>query len=147
LADPRLLAQLSTSADVSGSAPARPSGSKRPDAVADDSAKEEQTPSAGKETSDAAPAEEIDAGVLYGGSQLLQVQVRDKIEVPVGWFGVGCKADVPKGACFVGHHGDRYVWVMPNHVDDLSQFTLIVLGITKHGISGQPSRGLVFVRR
>jgi hypothetical protein len=35
---------------------------------------------------------------------------------------------------------------MPEHVDDLSHFTLIVLGITKHGISSQPTRGLVYVR-
>ena len=75
-------------------------------------------------------------------------QWRDKLDVPVGWFSVGHKCDVPKEACFVGHYCDNYVWVMPEHFSDMSHFTLIVLGITKHGVaSNQPTRGLDYVRR
>ena len=30
-----------------------------------------------------------------------------------GWFHVGRKKDVPRDACYVGRHGQRYVWVGP----------------------------------
>ena len=48
-----------------------------------------------------------------------------------GWFCVGRKKDVPRDACYVGHHGDTYVWVMPEGVDGLTRFTLLVLSIVK----------------
>jgi hypothetical protein len=51
-------------------------------------------------------------------------------EVPTGWFCVGKKEDVPRDARYVGCHGDCYVWVLPEHVSELSQFALIVLAIT-----------------
>jgi hypothetical protein len=52
-------------------------------------------------------------------------------EVPLGWFCVGSKKDVPRDAAFVGHHGDTYVWVMPRGVGGLTRFTWLVLAIVK----------------
>jgi hypothetical protein len=46
-----------------------------------------------------------------------------------GWYGVGKRKDVPKGACYVGRCGKTYVWVMPENMEDLSKFTLAVLDI------------------
>ncbi len=139
LADPALLGQSSR-------AKKEPADSGADDdlAMVDDKSAEDQR------LADATPAgtsldEESGERFPYEGSPL--ALLRDKIDVPVGWFCVGRKCDVPKDACFVGHHCDNYVWVMPEHVQDLSHFTLIVLGITKHGVSDQPTQGLVFVRR
>jgi hypothetical protein len=44
-----------------------------------------------------------------------------------GWYGEGKKHDVPKGVCFVGHHGDKYVWVTPEGMAGLNRFTLAIL--------------------
>jgi hypothetical protein len=55
--------------------------------------------------------------------------VEDLRNVPVGWFGVGKKHDVPKHASYVAKHGHTYVWVMPDHVADLSKFVLIVMDL------------------
>jgi hypothetical protein len=140
LRDPSLLAQAPSSTEVSRTE-AAPKPGKEPYAIASDENVEELPIADANPT----PTDEVAAGLPYEGSPL--ARLRDKIEVPVGWFCVGRKGDVPKEACFVGHYCDNYVWVMPDHVVDLSQFTLIVLGITKHGISDQPTRGLVFVRR
>ena len=49
--------------------------------------------------------------------------------IPTGWFGVGCKRDVPRDACFVARNGKVYIWVTREHLDDLSQFTMAVLDI------------------
>ncbi len=38
---------------------------------------------------------------------------RDLARIGPGWFHVGRKRDVPKDACYVGRHRDRYVWVEP----------------------------------
>lgn len=136
LADPGLLTQSSArkreAEDAAESATSVDRGEVEPSA--EDTARAGMTPS-----------EEGDTRFPYEGAPL--AQLRDKIDVPVGWFCVGRKCDVPKEACFVGHYCDNYVWVMPEHVQDLSHFTLLVLGITKHGVSDQPTRGLVFVRR
>lgn len=47
------------------------------------------------------------------------------------WLNCGQKKDVPKCACYVGHHrdcmGDRYVWVTPDGLKTLREFTLVVL--------------------
>lgn len=50
---------------------------------------------------------------------------------PPGWFHVGCKKDVPKGACYVGHWGDRYSWVTADGVPQLARFTVTVLNVIK----------------
>jgi len=66
-------------------------------------------------------------------------------DIPVGWFAIGCKKDVPKNACYVGQFRDRYAWVMPGDVHNLAKFTLAVLTITKleSGEAGSKS-GLMF---
>lgn len=46
-----------------------------------------------------------------------------------GWYCVGGKHEVPKNACYVGHCGKTYVWVMPGNMEELSRFTLAVLDI------------------
>ena len=53
-----------------------------------------------------------------------------------GWFSVGSKHDVPKEACYVGHCGKTYVWVMPNQMPDLSNFTLAILDIATYQSAG-----------
>ncbi len=57
---------------------------------------------------------------------------------PPGWYHFGCRRDVPKDACYVGHHGDRYVWVTADGVPQLARFTLCVLAVVKYepGVAG-----------
>ena len=43
---------------------------------------------------------------------------------------MGRKHDVPKDACYVGRSGDCYVWVGPDGLDELTEFTLTVLKIS-----------------
>jgi hypothetical protein len=49
------------------------------------------------------------------------------------WLGHGCKKDVPKCACYIGHHrgcqGDCYAWVMPEQMKTLRDFTLLILAL------------------
>jgi hypothetical protein len=45
------------------------------------------------------------------------------------WFQIGCKKDVPRGACYVGHYCDTYVWIAPGGLCGLSEFTLILSDI------------------
>jgi hypothetical protein len=52
---------------------------------------------------------------------------RDLARVRPGWFRVGGKHDVPKCARYVGKCGDRYVWVEPDGLEALTEFTLTVL--------------------
>jgi hypothetical protein len=47
--------------------------------------------------------------------------------IPTNWYCVGCKADVPKDACFVGCHQNKYAWVLPQDMEGLSRFTLTVM--------------------
>jgi hypothetical protein len=49
--------------------------------------------------------------------------------LPSDWLGRGCRSQVPKCACYKSHCGDTYVWVTPDHLSDLSAFTLVVLDI------------------
>ncbi|MEO2090742.1 MAG: hypothetical protein ABGY75_14755, partial [Gemmataceae bacterium] len=68
------------------------------------------------------------------------------------WFCVGCKKDVPKCACFVGHYSkcgrECYVWVMPEQVGMLREFTQVVLTLApneKQDIAIPfPGRGAAF---
>jgi hypothetical protein len=48
---------------------------------------------------------------------------------PRGWYGVGCKKDVPKCACYVGSHDCTYVWVTPEGMNDLALFTMGALDL------------------
>lgn len=49
--------------------------------------------------------------------------------IPQGWYGSGCRKDVPKDACYVGHYGDSYVWVLPEGVEGLTRFSMTVLDL------------------
>jgi hypothetical protein len=55
---------------------------------------------------------------------------RDLARIGPGWFGVGRKWDVPKGACYVGKCGDRYAWVEADGLESLTEFTLTVLKLS-----------------
>jgi hypothetical protein len=67
-------------------------------------------------------------------------------EVPAGWFHVGRKCDVPKNACYVGQHGDCYVWVTRNGLPDLSRFSLVILAITNSQTRDIAANQLEFTR-
>ena len=63
--------------------------------------------------------------------QLLKSFLGDRYHewLPQGWYGAGCRKDVPKDACYVGQYGDRYVWVGRGHIDALTRLTIVVLNI------------------
>lgn len=54
-----------------------------------------------------------------------------------GWFCVGCKKDVPKNTCYVGHYGKTYIWVPPGGSDKLALLTLTILDYAT-AVPGQP---------
>jgi hypothetical protein len=54
----------------------------------------------------------------------------DLAKIQPGWFHVGRWRDVPKDACYVGRSGNVYVWVGPEGLDQLTEFTLTVLKFT-----------------
>lgn len=68
------------------------------------------------------------------------------------WFYVGCKKDVPKCACYVGHYRacgrECYVWVMPEQVGMLREFTQVILTLApneKQDLGSLiPGRGAAF---
>jgi hypothetical protein len=59
------------------------------------------------------------------------------------WLNIGCKADVPREACYIGRHGGTYVWVMPAAISNLSDFTLKILDIAtrEDGELARPGSG------
>lgn len=66
---------------------------------------------------------------------------------PPGWYHIGRKKDVPKGACYVGCWGDRYAWVMPEGIPQLSQFALTTLAVIQlKPTESRGSRGLAVTR-
>jgi len=46
-----------------------------------------------------------------------------------GWLKIGCGRDVPKQACYVGRHGQVFVWIMPDGIDGLSELTLAIMDV------------------
>lgn len=57
--------------------------------------------------------------------------IADKLAtLPTGWLHVGKKSDVPHCARYKAHCGCTYVWVTPDGMKGLSEFTLIVLDIS-----------------
>jgi len=56
---------------------------------------------------------------------------RDSViaKLPVGWFHVGPKKDVPKNACYVARCHGACVWVTPDGLEGLTRLTLIVMDI------------------
>lgn len=55
---------------------------------------------------------------------------RELTQIEPGWFHVGCKRDVPKTACYVGRHDERYVWVEADGREALTNFTLTILKLS-----------------
>ncbi len=45
------------------------------------------------------------------------------------WLKIGCKKDVHNHAGYVGHHGQVFVWVMPDGIAGLSDLTLTIMDI------------------
>lgn len=86
-------------------------------------------------------------GGSNGGSRRVPIDILLTDVPPPGWFHLGAKKDVPKGACYVGCHGDRYAWVMPDGVPALARFTVTVLAVVKLD-PGEPKRsgGLAVTR-
>jgi hypothetical protein len=62
--------------------------------------------------------------------------------IPKGWYGVGCKQDVPKCACYVGHYCNTYVWVNAEGLDGLTRFTMTVIDLAT-GKPHAPTRSVV----
>ncbi len=49
--------------------------------------------------------------------------------IPRGWLHIGSKHDVPHCAAAVANYGKAYVWVMPENLASLTQFTYLILNI------------------
>ena len=60
----------------------------------------------------------------------IEMILDDLAEIRPGWFHVGSQLDVPKDACYVGRCGACFVWVGPDGIDPLTEFTLTVLKIS-----------------
>jgi hypothetical protein len=84
------------------------------------------------------PEQTVDAratAVTREVRRLLKDTEGDLKDIPSGWFGIGRrKKDVPRDACYVGHHRDRcgehYVWVCPEQREQLKKFTLTILSLS-----------------
>jgi hypothetical protein len=77
-----------------------------------------------------------------GGKPPLPIYVPYFTFIKPGWYTVGKKKDVPKDACFVGHHCDTYVWVCPHQMDALNKFSLAILdfyNVQNSGGSNMPN--------
>jgi hypothetical protein len=66
-------------------------------------------------------------GASAAGKPPLPVHIPYRTFLTQGWFGVGTKKQVPKDACYVGHHCNTYVWVDREHMDGLVKFTLAII--------------------
>lgn len=55
-----------------------------------------------------------------------------------GWVGRGTWKDVPKDACYVAHHGKTYVWVTPDHLEQLTNLTMAILDTASVNTSSTP---------
>lgn len=60
----------------------------------------------------------------------LEMVEGDLARIQPGWFHTGCKHEVPKSACYVGHNGDCYVWVGCDGREALTDFTLTVMKLS-----------------
>jgi hypothetical protein len=56
---------------------------------------------------------------------------KDLKKLPCDWLGRGCLAQVPVHAAHVAHYHDRWVWVMPEGMEGLSAFSLIMSNIAR----------------
>ena len=64
----------------------------------------------------------------------IQEELASIAKLPPHWYHVGGKKDVPKDACYVGHHAscgrEAYVWVCPDGLPSLAEFTLGILNLS-----------------
>jgi hypothetical protein len=49
--------------------------------------------------------------------------------IPLGWYYVGCKKDVPKDAAYVGKYKNTYIWVDKEGVEGLTRFSMTILDL------------------
>jgi hypothetical protein len=75
----------------------------------------------GGQTSDCANCRQLLEDFFLGESDRMDCLI------PTGWYGAGCKADVPRDACYVGRCGTTYVWVTADGLEGLTRFTMTVL--------------------
>jgi hypothetical protein len=62
--------------------------------------------------------------------------VADRLaRLPEGWLHVGRNWEIPRSACFKGRCGDTSVWVMPEGMEGLADFTLILQDIARTDIN------------
>jgi hypothetical protein len=93
-------------------------------------------------TSAGGPSGAPSAASGAGGKPPLPIDVPYDTFIHPGWFNVGRRRDVPRDACFVGHHCGTYVWVNRDQLDALNKFTLVILdfnNIQNSGGSNLPS--------
>jgi hypothetical protein len=58
--------------------------------------------------------------------------VADELQIlPPNWLHLGKKCNVPHHAAYWARSGDTAVWVMPNNVDKLTKFTLVIQEIAR----------------
>jgi hypothetical protein len=78
--------------------------------------------------------------------------VADRLaKLPPGWLHVGCLKDVPLTTHYKAHCGDTWVWVLPDGMAGLADFTLIFQDIARVGINSeslfyQPRQPCVYAR-
>jgi len=58
--------------------------------------------------------------------------VADRLaRMPPGWLHVGALKDVPARACYKGHCGATWVWITPEGLEGLADFTIVVQDIAR----------------
>jgi hypothetical protein len=58
--------------------------------------------------------------------------VADRLaRMPPGWLHVGALKDVPVRACYKGHCGATWVWITPDGLEGLADFTIVVQDIAR----------------
>ena len=81
------------------------------------------------------------------GGRHVPIEILLRDVPPPGWYHLGCKRDVPKDACYVGRHGDRFAWVNADGLPGLARFTVTVLAVVKYQPGGDAkTRGLAVTR-
>jgi hypothetical protein len=68
------------------------------------------------------PEADLTPGPHFGVAERL-------VRLPEHWLGVGRACDVPRGACYQDHCGNKYVWVTPDGTEGLANFTLVLQDI------------------
>jgi len=67
---------------------------------------------------------------VHGDASGYHFGVTDRLaKLPRGWLHIGKLKEVPLGACYKAHCGGTWVWVTPDGMEGLSQFTLVFLDI------------------